>query len=472
MVLEFLLREYLGAAPPGALDMLTLSLRKMAQGGMYDQLGGGFARYSTDQQWLVPHFEKMLYDNAQLARLYLRAWQVTGDAFFREVVEQTLDYVMREMRHDDGGFYSSQDADSEGEEGRFFVWSADEICALLGADAELFLRVYGVSGAGNWEGKNILHRARDAAEVAAELGLDQERAAEALQRSRQKLLHTRSQRVWPGLDDKILTAWNGLMLSALAEAGRVLARADYLAAATANAEFLRRELCGQDGRLLRTWKAGAAAKYNGYLEDYACLAEGLLTLYEATFTPEWYCWAEQLARFMLEHFKAADQAGFYDTSDDHEPLLHRPRDLQDSAMPSGNAKAALVLFRLGLYSGKTEYFEVVQDAVAAVTDMMSRYPTGFGEWLNVASFMLGQPRELALVGPLPALQGMRAVVDEQYRPNLVVAAGTGEGAVEVPLLAGRSMLNGLPTAYLCERFSCQAPVADPAELRQLLADKS
>jgi uncharacterized protein YyaL (SSP411 family) len=472
MVLEFLLREYLGAAPPGALDMLTLSLRKMAQGGMYDQLGGGFARYSTDQQWLVPHFEKMLYDNAQLARLYLRAWQVTGDAFFREVVEQTLDYVMREMRHDDGGFYSSQDADSEGEEGRFFVWSADEICALLGADAELFLRVYGVSAAGNWEGKNILHRARDAAEVAAELGLDQERAAEALQRSRQKLLHTRSQRVWPGLDDKILTAWNGLMLSALAEAGRVLARADYLAAATANAEFLRRELCGQDGRLLRTWKAGAAAKYNGYLEDYACLAEGLLTLYEATFTPEWYCWAEQLARFMLEHFKAADQAGFYDTSDDHEPLLHRPRDLQDSAMPSGNAKAALVLFRLGLYSGKTEYFEVVQDAVAAVTDMMSRYPTGFGEWLNVASFMLGQPRELALVGPLPALQGMRAVVDEQYRPNLVVAAGTGEGAVEVPLLAGRSMLNGLPTAYLCERFSCQAPVADPAELRQLLADKS
>lgn len=472
MVLEFLLREHLRGAQPAALDMLTLTLRKMAEGGMYDQLGGGYARYSTDQQWLAPHFEKMLYDNAQLARLYLRAWQVTGDAFFREVAEQTLDYVMREMRHADGGFYSSQDADSEGEEGRFFVWSAEEIRALLGADAELFLRVYGVSAAGNWEGKNILHRARDTADVAAELGLDRQRAATALQRSRQKLLHTRSQRVWPGLDDKILTAWNGLMLSALAEAGRVLGRADYLAAATANAEFLRRELRGQDGRLLRTWKAGAAAKYNGYLEDYACLAEGLLTLYQATFAPEWYCWAEQLARFMLEHFKAADQAGFYDTSDDHEPLLHRPRDLQDNAMPSGNAKAALVLFRLGLYSGNTEYFDVAQDAVTAVADMMRRYPAGFGEWLNVASCMLGQPRELALAGPLPALQGMRAVVNEQYRPNLVVAAGSGEDALAVPLLAGRSMLNGLPTAYLCERFSCQAPVVDAAELRQLLADKS
>ncbi len=470
MVLEFLLREHLRAAEPAARDMLTLTLRKMAQGGMYDQLGGGFARYATDQQWLVPHFEKMLYDNAQLARLYLRAWQVTGDVFFRGIVEETLDYVLREMRHEDGGFYSSQDADSEGEEGRFFVWSRDEISTALGADAELFLRVYGVSRAGNWEGRNILHRARDAADVAAELGLAQEHAAAALQRSRQKLLLVRSQRVWPGLDDKILTAWNGLMLSALAEAGRVLGRADYLAAATANAEFLRRELCGQDGRLLRTWKAGAAAKYNGYLEDYACLAEGLLTLYEATFAPQWYCWAGQLARFMLEHFKAADQTGFYDTSDDHEALLHRPRDLQDNAMPSGNAKAAMVLFRLGLYCGETEYFRVAQDAVAAVADMMSRYPAGFGEWLNVASFMLGQPRELALVGPLQALESMRAVVDERYRPNLVVAAGTAEGAAQVPLLAGRSMLNGLPAAYLCERFSCQAPLSDPAELRQLLAD--
>jgi len=471
MVLEFLLRQHLRTGERSTMDMLTLTLNRMAHGGMYDQLGGGFARYSTDERWLVPHFEKMLYDNAQLARIYLRAYQVTGDAFYRRIAEETLDYVLREMRGKDGGFYSSQDADSEGEEGKFFVWEAREIRQLLGPDAGLFMRFYGVGESGNWEGKNILHVPQPVPEFASSLDLDPLAVEQTLQRCREKLRHHRSQRVWPGLDDKVLTAWNGLMLSALAEAGRVLQRADYVAAATDNAAFLQRELSAEGGRLLRSWKAGSAAKYNGYLEDYACLAEGLLSLYEATFDAQWYGWAAELAHFMLKHFKDPDRAGFYDTSDDHEQLIHRPRDMQDNAMPSGNAKAAMVLFRLGLYTGDSELFRVAEDMVAAVVELMRRYPVGFGEWLNVASFMLSRPRELALLGPLEMLAPMRAVVNEEYRPDLVVAAGMAEEFANIPLLAGRTMLAGLPTAYLCERFTCLAPLTEPAELRKMLATR-
>jgi len=465
MVLEFLLRQHLGGGDTAALNMLTLTLRRMAEGGMYDQLGGGFARYSTDDKWLVPHFEKMLYDNAQLARIYLRTFQVTGDAFYRRIAEETLDYVLREMRHADGGFYSSQDADSEGEEGKFFVWSEAEVRDLLGADAEIFTRVYDVTEQGNWEGKNILHVSQTVKDLASGLSVDENEVESTLRRCRATLLRHRSLRIWPGLDDKILTSWNGLMLGAMAEAARVLGRTDYLAAASANAVFLRVHLRCDDGRLLRTWKAGSVAKYNGYLEDYACLAEGLLSLYEATFDEKWFSWALELARFMIRHFKNPDQAGFFDTSDDHEQLIHRPRDLQDSAMPSGNAKAAMVLFRLGLYTGDADFLRISEESVAAVAELMGRWPAGFGEWLNVAGFMLNRPRELALVGPLEALEGMRAVVNENYRPNLVVAAGE-QGSI--PLLAGREARAGLPTAYLCERFSCRAPVTDTAKLRQLL----
>jgi len=471
MVLEFLLRQHLRTGAAAALDMLTLTLRKMADGGMYDQLGGGFARYSTDSRWLVPHFEKMLYDNAQLARIYLRAGQVTGDRFFRRVTEETLDYVLREMRAEDGGFFSSQDADSEGEEGKFFVWTADEVRRLLGHDAGLFMRGYDVTDQGNWEGRNILHRARSVHDLALDLGMDEAEVERRLNHCRATLLRQRSHRVRPGLDDKVLASWNGLMLSALAEAGRVLGRADYLSAARASATVLRARMRTEDGRILRTWKAGSAAKYNGYLEDYACLAEGLLSLYEATFETEWYLWAVELAHFMLGHFKDPHQAGFYDTSDDHEQLIHRPRDVQDNAMPSGNAKAAMVLFRLGLYTGEGEFFRSAEDSVASVADLMVRYPAGFGEWLNVASFILDRPRELALVGPLESLAAMRAVVNENYRPELVVAGGQSGDDGEIPLLVGRSMQAGLPAAYLCERFSCREPLTDPAELRKYLARK-
>jgi uncharacterized protein YyaL (SSP411 family) len=267
------------------------------------------------------------------------------------------------------------------------------------------------------------------------------------------------------------------MLSAFAEAGRVLQRADYIAVAERNAEFLQREFrreigCENSrdgGRLWRTWKAGTAAKLNAYLEDYACLAEGLLSLYEAGFDGRWFSWAHELGHTMLRHFKDPLNPGFYDTSDDHEQLILRPRDVQDNAMPSGNAKAALVLFRLGLYSGNAEFLQTAEDSVAARMDLMGRYPSGFGEWLNVASFMLGDPCELALVGPLPELSGLRSVVNELYRPNLVVAAGPGGDNAVVPLLAQRGMMNGVPTAYLCRRMTCQAPVTDPAGLRRSLS---
>jgi len=467
MVLEFLLRHYLESGEPRALEMLTLTLRRMAQGGMYDQLGGGFARYSTDERWLVPHFEKMLYDNAQLARIYLRAYQATGDTFYRRITEETLDYVLREMCHQDGGFYSSQDADSEGEEGKFFVWDADEVRALLGEDAELFMRAYDVTEQGNWEGKNILRLKQEASGLAQVVGLDEAEVDCVLEHCRARLMIQRSRRIPPGMDDKVLVAWNGLMLSALSEAGRVLGRQDYLAAATENAEFLRTRMRNSDGRLLRTWRTNSSARYNAYLEDYACLAEGLLSLYEATFDHSWYAWAVELAHIMISHFRNPGQAGFFDTSDDHEKLIQRPRDVQDNAMPSGNAKAAMVLFRLGLYSGDSEFLRLSEESVSSIVSMMGRYPAGFGEWLNVASFMLGRARELALIGPLEALQGMIGVVNEKYRPALVVAAGAAsdEGP---PLLAGRPMKDGLPTAYLCERFSCQAPVTGIEELRRAL----
>ncbi|MFQ5421702.1 MAG: thioredoxin domain-containing protein, partial [Anaerolineae bacterium] len=265
MTLEFLLRLHLLKGDEHALFMAERTLQKMAHGGMYDQLGGGFARYSTDVDWLVPHFEKMLYDNALLSRVYLHAWQITGNPLYRRVVEETLDFVARAMRHESGGFYSSYDADSEGEEGKFYVWSAAEVREILGEEAELFMSVYDVSEMGNWEGKNILHIADEAAEA--------EQVAK-LAAARQKLLVARNERVWPGLDDKTLTAWNGLMLAAFAEAGRVLERPDFTAVATQNAQFLHEHLRGADGRLLRTWKSGHAAKYNAYLEDYAFLADG------------------------------------------------------------------------------------------------------------------------------------------------------------------------------------------------------
>jgi uncharacterized protein YyaL (SSP411 family) len=468
MVIEFLLREHVRSGNADALGMAELTLQRMAQGGMYDQLGGGFARYSVDTYWLVPHFEKMLYDNAQLARVYLHAWQLTGNPLYRRVTEETLDYVCREMRDDNGGFYSSQDADSEGEEGKFYVWSADEVRSILGEDAPLFMQIYDVTDEGNWEGKNILRLRSRVSDIAAKSGLDETMTRETMAAARRKLYEVRSNRIWPGLDDKILTAWNGLMLAAFADAAQALGRSDYRDIAVANAEYLAATMRAQDGRLLRTSKAGSTAKYNAYLEDYAFLADALLTLYQATFDSRWFVWACEIADAMLAHFSDAENGGFYDTRDDHERLIHRPKDIQDNAIPSGNSMAAQVLLKLGMLTGETTYRDIAERSLRRVGKLMTQYPSGFGEWLNAASLILGEPREIALVGDQGQLAPLLEVVRGGYRPFQVLAAG-GEGDNSpVPLLTNRPTLGGAGTAYVCRRFVCAAPVTDPRELEAQL----
>jgi len=472
MVIEFLLREYLRSKDVRALDMAEFTLQKMAQGGMYDQLGGGFARYSTDEQWLVPHFEKMLYDNAQLARVYLHAWRITGKQLYRHITEETLDYVLREMTHAEGGFFSSQDADSEGVEGKFYVWSADEIHAVLDDDAGLFMAVYDVTEGGNWEGQNILRLSSETIDAATRLGLPPQEVEAKIQAARQKLYGVRSSRVWPGLDDKVLTAWNGLMLAAFAEAGEILDRPEYVAAAARNADFLYRTLRTADGRLFRTWKSGGSAKYNAFLEDYAYLAEGLFTLYQATFESRWFLWAQDLVKVMLAHFRDTENAGFFDTSDDHEQLIQRPKDLQDNAVPSGNAMAAHALLKLSLFTGQVTYWDAAEGSIASLAEMMGQYPSGFGEWLNAANFLLSEPREIALIGSAEQLRPLLKVVRDGYRPNQVLAAGLETDEEIIPLLAHRGQIDDLATAYVCRRFICKAPVTDPEELVLLLDGES
>ena len=470
MALEFLLRYHRLTAETGALDMAVQTLKAMARGGMYDQLGGGFHRYSVDDQWLVPHFEKMLYDNAQLARVYLHTWQVTGNAFFRTITQEILDYVVREMTGPAGGFYSTQDADSEGEEGKFFVWTPEEFHALLGDEADAFMAAYGVTPAGNFEGKNILEFVGD---------LEQH---SALVEARRKLHAIREERVHPGRDEKVLTSWNGLMLAAFAEAARALNRDDgsralaasYRQVAERNADFLLREVRQENGRLLHSWKDGDA-RLNGYLEDYSYLIEGLLELYQTTFEPRWFVAAQELAETMIDRFQSPD-GGFFDTSDDHEALITRPRDLQDNATPSGGAMAATGLLKLAGLTSDPHPVDIAHQALAQVQPaagegLLSQHPLAFSQWLQALSFSLAQPREIAIAGDPDAAgtQALLRVVREGYRPFQVVALGAPrpEGA-EVPLLQDRGLVEGQAAAYVCRNSTCQAPVVEPQRLQALL----
>lgn len=398
MVLEFLLRYARRSRHPLALDMFNKTMHAMAEGGMYDQLGGGFHRYSVDAQWLVPHFEKMLYDNALLAHAYLEAFQATGDLFYKRIVEETLDYLLREMRHPQGGFYSTQDADSlphteasHPEEGAFFVWSAGQIRQLLGADAMAFGQIYGVSERGNFEGKNILYLRSSLDEVARVLGLSSADVQATMERARSRLFSARQQRPHPTTDDKILTAWNGMVMRAFASAATVLGRDDYRKAARECATFLLRELQTEDGTLLRAWKDGQAGKTQGFLEDYALLADGLLRLYEASFEEQWLLEARRLADAMLTRFWDNELAGFYDTSTRHQQLVVRPRSTDDNATPSGSSVAADVLSRLGLICASDLYRETAELVLNGMAGFMQRYPTGFGRYLSVAEFVLARP---------------------------------------------------------------------------------
>jgi len=466
-VLEFVLRRHLATGDASLLDMVTSSLDAMAHGGIYDQLGGGFHRYTVDGIWLVPHFEKMLYDNAQLARVYLHAWQITGKPLYRRIVEETLDYVDREMREPSGGFYSAQDADSEGEEGRFFVWTPAEIEEATGDDASLPMAAYGTTPSGNFEGKNILYVAKSAEDLAREFSIGVDEVEARLRRARELLLAARGTRVRPNTDDKVLTAWNGLMLTTFAEAARVLGREDYLSVAQTNAEFVLSQLRGSGGRLLRTWKGGEA-KLNGYLEDYALYAEGLLELYQTTFDPAWFGAAVECADLMMAQF-ADPASGFFDTSNDHEQLLFRPKETQDGAMPSGGSVATMVLARLGAFTGDASYSDAAGAALASMRTEMSQVPLGFASWLSALDFVLSEPSELAIVGTeaLPMLR----VVRSAYRPHLIVAAKAGDEDSSVPLLTDRIAVDGATTAYLCRHFACERPVTSTDDLAALLDTK-
>ena len=450
-VIELLLRR-------GETRMSAGTLEAMASGGIYDQVGGGFARYSVDERWLVPHFEKMLYDNALLARAYLHGWQVTGEPLFEQVCRETLDWALLEMRAPEGGFYSALDADSEGEEGRFYVWTLKQLREVLGPDdAETAIRWFGASERGNFEGANIL--TRGTAEPPAELP-----------DIRRRLYAARAQRVWPGLDDKRLCAWNALMISALADAGAVLREPAYIEAARVCADFVLSSMRDPDGRLLRTYKDGEA-RLNAYLEDHAYLLEALLTLYEATFEPRWFAAARELADTTIERFADPERGGFFETSSDHERLVARRKDLEDNPIPAGNSSVAYGLLRLAALTGEDVYAGHAEGVFRLLAPIAPQHPQAFAHLLQAIDFELAPTREVALVGE--EIEPLDRAVRSRFRPHLVVAAtlttdGHGDAEGGPSLLRGRTPVDGRAAAYVCENFACRRPVTDPEELVALL----
>jgi hypothetical protein len=431
----------------------------------------------VDAIWLVPHFEKMLYDNAQLSRAYARAYQVTGDAFFKRVAEETYDYILREMTSPEGGFYSATDADSEGEEGKFFVWSMDEIKAILSPqEAALAIDYFGITERGNFEGHNILYAPHNDQAIAKKYDVSLEALHAHLAPIKDKLFAARAQRIPPGLDDKILTSWNGLMLASLSEAARIFNRKDYAEAAQRAGDFLletmfKRESDGT-AKLLRTYNFGQA-KLNGVLEDYACLADGLLELYMTTLDVRYYEAARDLADSALARFRAPD-GGFYDTASDHEALIIRPRSLQDNAIPSGMSMLARVLLRLSGYTGDDKYEVAATETLALVATAAGEYPTAFGEALGAIELWVGGINELAIIGERALARDLFRTAYGSYRPNLIVAHSPEDVKGEshaIPLLHGRTKRGGLPAAYVCRKFTCQFPVTTAVALEGQLNGK-
>jgi uncharacterized protein YyaL (SSP411 family) len=471
MNLEFLLRQASRAANADAEAILApvrQTLDAIAAGGMYDQIGGGFHRYATDAIWLVPHFEKMLYDNALLASVYLHAWQLTGEASYRRVCEETLDYVLREMTDPAGGFYSTQDADSEGVEGKFYVWTPAEIRESLGeADATIVEKLWGVTETGNFEGHNILHRAKTPAEVATELGLEEDAVRNVITRARAHLYEARRQRVAPARDDKVLTGWNGLMQRAFAEAGRIFDRQDYRDAAVANAQFLL-ETMRTDSGLLRSWRNGHA-RIAAYLEDYSALASALLSTYETTGNATFFSEARTLVDEALTRFWDDKVETFFDTASDHEQLIGRPRELTDNATPSGMSLMAEALLRLAAFTGEDRYRDYATRVLAPLVPDMLKQPLAFGHLLCALDDFVGPMDEVAIVGESDA-EGTRALLNiarHVYRPRMVLAQAApvdAEAQAAVPLLANRPLVDDQPTAYVCRGFVCNQPVNQPDEL--------
>jgi len=448
MTLEFLLRCHLRGYPD-SLEMAQTTLDRMASGGIHDQIGGGFHRYSVDQRWHVPHFEKMLYDNAQLGRLYARAWQVTGQGRYRRVAERVLDYILREMHHPGGGFFSSQDADSEGHEGTFYVWTWDELVEAIGEeDAHSF----GARPEGNWEdGRNILWTPSPETE-------------DQLAGAGDRLFEVRERRVRPSTDDKVLASWNGLAVLAFAEAGRIFGEPQYVAAASHALQFLQANLL-EEGRLRRSWREGRTSGV-GYLDDYALVGLGALALYETAFDGSVFGFARSLADDLLKLFRDPDGGGFFQTGSDGEELVVRPKELFDNAVPSGNSAAAELFLRLGLLTGEAEYQRAGVSALRLVQDLTTRAPTMLGQALSAIDLSVSNSREVAIVGD-PDAADTKALVAEvhgRFLPNAVLAVGNPGTPAEVPLLRDRPQQGGRATAYVCEQFVCQQPVTDPEAL--------
>ncbi|MBL8775391.1 MAG: thioredoxin domain-containing protein [Acidimicrobiales bacterium] len=450
MSLELLLRVHHRAGDPALLEGVTTSLDAMASGGIYDHLGGGFARYSVDNFWMVPHFEKMLYDQALLARAYLHAWQVTGEERYRQVLDETIDYVRRDLRDPAGGFHSAEDADSEGEEGKFYVWRAEEIEAVLDPEtAAAVIEWYGVTRNGNFEGSNILHRPARGDLI----------RPEAVERGRAALLEARNQRVRPGLDDKVLTEWNGLMLATLAEAAAATGDERWLADAVQTAEFLLAHLRGEDGRWLRSWQAGAdgrpaRAQHLAYAADHAALVDGFTRLAEASGDARWIAEARSVADALLDLFWDDEAGGVFTTGRDAEALIARQKDFQDNATPSANSAAALALLRLAALTGEARYLDAVAGILRLFGPLAGRYAAAFAHLLAAVDLADGGTTEIVVTGDRPDLV---AVAHGRYLPDAVLAWGE---PYDSPLWADRAE----GAAHVCRDFACLLPVTDPEAL--------
>ncbi len=472
MAMDFLMRYWGRTGNPDVLSMVTSTFRAMSRGGIYDQIGGGFARYAVDAIWLVPHFEKMLYDNAQLIRLGAHLFQATGDADVRRVTEETVDWAVREMLDDAGGFYSSLDADSEGHEGKFYVWTPAQLDTALGQDAEPVKAYYGVTEEGNFEDRNILFVAMEPAGVAARHGMTEDAVRAAIARGKRALYASRATREWPGRDEKVVAAWNGLMVAGVAEAARVFGRDDYRDVAIRCGEFLFSAML-RDRRVLRAWKSGVA-NVPGFLEDHAALGLAAIALYELTFEPVWVERADLMGRAVVDRFWDDATGAFFDTASDAESLITRPRDATDNATPSGTSLAVDLLLRLADLTGDSARADRARHVLQTLAEPMARYPQAFGHLLGAADMAIHGAVEVALAGrpSSEGLEALRAAAAQVYVPSLVLAGGDPASQPTVALLRDRAPRDGRATAYVCHQYVCDAPVIDPAELRSQLGRAS
>jgi uncharacterized protein YyaL (SSP411 family) len=468
MSLDFLLRYWKRTDTPYALEMALDTFRKMARGGIYDQIGGGFARYSVDAVWLVPHFEKMLYDNALLVRFGAHLWQATHDDEVKRVTVDTITWLRREMTSPSGGFYSSLDADSEGVEGKFYVWSEEEIDKVLGDDARAVKAYFGVTAGGNFEDENILHRPFPVAGVASRLGMSEQDVMAAVERSRSLLYDVRVNRVWPGRDDKILAGWNGLMLRGIATAARAFQSDEFARLAVANAEFLAREMV-RGNRVMRSHKDGVTS-IPGYLEDHASVALGFIAVYELTFDERWVELAKDICEAMITWFWDDDVGGFFDTASDAEKLITRPRDLTDNAMPSGNSLAIDLLLTLSELTQDADLRRRAVFALETLGPAMTKYPSAFGHALGAADMSINGAVDVAFAGDAGEkdFRSLASIVAESYVPSLILAGGIPGARSNIALLNDRPLIKRKAAAYVCKGYVCNAPTNDPAELKEQL----